>query len=229
VPPVNRRTCVPPGRLPTGGDGDARHLLVSSLPRSGTHLLIDLVLNNFRRYRRSPLYVNLDRWLAQGGSASELRRAPPLVLKAHLPAFDPAPSETVLSELRDIAGQVSVVRPVRDLEEVFPSYRSMRPELSADQFAEEAAGFERFWEEIDAEVLRVPFARLVERPDDVVGELARHLDLRVPKRVRPPRPKAHRFRIGTDKLLTRLVGARAPVINTSIRMAPPAATVDVTG
>ena len=34
--------------------------------RSGTHVLIDCILNNFARYRRRPLYIDLDQFVGQG-------------------------------------------------------------------------------------------------------------------------------------------------------------------
>ena len=40
--------------------------------RSGTHLLIDLILNNFAALRTSPLYIDADRFLRESGSSKEL-------------------------------------------------------------------------------------------------------------------------------------------------------------
>lgn len=222
VPAVNPRTCAPPARPARGSGGsEARpvpHLLIASIPRSGTHLLIDLVLNNFRPYRRSPLYVNLDRWIGSGRGLEAIEDAAPSVLKAHLPAFDRGADDDTLVALQRVAEPAIVLRPVRDRDAVFASYRSMVPSLTERQFAEEANAFERFWGQPTLDVRELPFEDLVREPAAVVAWVAEQIGWEAPRDPILPRPRAARRQIGMDKLLTRMLGARAPVVNTSIRL-----------
>jgi hypothetical protein len=46
----------PPGLL-RNSKNDLPNLVVATFPRCGTHLLIDLILNNFSLYRQNPLYA----------------------------------------------------------------------------------------------------------------------------------------------------------------------------
>lgn len=222
VPPVNPRTCAPPARPVRGAGGSATrpvpHLLVASIPRSGTHLLIDLILNNFTPYRRSPLYVNLDRWIGSGRGLEAIEEAAPSVLKAHVPAFDRETDDDTLAALRRVAEPALVLRPVRDREDVFASYRSMLPGLTEAQFEQEVDAFERFWGQETLDVREVPFEDLVREPAAAVTWVAEQIGWEPPRTPILPRPRAARRRIGMDKLLTRMLGARAPVVNTSIRL-----------
>ena len=43
LPHNNKLTVCPPGNLPRG---EGKSILVPSIPRSGTHLLIDSIINN---------------------------------------------------------------------------------------------------------------------------------------------------------------------------------------
>lgn len=82
LPHNNRRCVAPPGEL---RPGSGKPVIVSSIMRSGTHLLIDLLLNNFPAYRRMPLYVDLDHALASGLTAADLLHGGCYVMKSHHP------------------------------------------------------------------------------------------------------------------------------------------------
>jgi DNA-directed RNA polymerase subunit N (RpoN/RPB10) len=81
--PENSQTCCPPGKLPIANH--VPHVVVASMMRSGTHMAINLLLNNFPMYRHTPLYVNLDRYIEQGRSVSDLEKAGGSVIKSHFP------------------------------------------------------------------------------------------------------------------------------------------------
>jgi hypothetical protein len=80
-------------------------------------------------------------------------------------------------------------------------------------------GFERYW--ADVPKLVVPFECMVDPGSlsEVVGTLARHLGQPAPPVPVGPRPVGQRRRVLADKALTRLLGARAPRINTTIGFA----------
>ena len=84
LPHNNHRCIAPPGIIgPAGG----KSIIVPSLMRSGTHVLIDLLLNNVPGYRRAPLNVDLDHYLAGKNSLDALNRCGSYVMKSHYPNF----------------------------------------------------------------------------------------------------------------------------------------------
>ena len=56
LPPNTPTVRCPPGLL-RNSKNDLPNLVVATFPRCGTHLLIDLILNNFSLYRQNPLYA----------------------------------------------------------------------------------------------------------------------------------------------------------------------------
>ena len=69
LPYENARVVAPPGVPVTQ---DRPNIVVATPKRSGTHVLIDILLNNLPAYRRRPLYVEPRQVLAQPVSRSAI-------------------------------------------------------------------------------------------------------------------------------------------------------------
>lgn len=184
--------------------------------RSGTHVLIDLILNNFDAYRREPLYVDLDHYLVTRDSAVSLLSCGSHILKTHHPGVPYTPE--ALDALRYLAENAFIVQPVRDLDEIFRSQAAWGM-TDRTAFSESVREFTGFWQPYPK--LEVAFADLA-RPDrcrEVVHALAAYLGQPLPAEIIfPPRRNA-KARVLMFKALTRLFGASSPVINTTIGFA----------
>ncbi len=66
-----------------GAANGTPHVVVAAQMRSGTHLLIDLILNNFPVYRESPLYLDLERYRLSDLETSRIPDLRGLVIKTH--------------------------------------------------------------------------------------------------------------------------------------------------
>lgn len=213
LPHNNARCVAPPGR-PSPGTG--RPVIVPSLMRSGTHVLIDLILNNFTAYRREPLYVDLDHYLASPGAIDLLSASGSYVLKTHYPGVNY--SSAALSDLQRLAEASLIVQPVRDLEEIFRSQAAWGM-ADRDAFAQSVSAFTSFWQRFPK--LEIPFEALA-RPDpcrEIVHTLATYLGQPTPAAIVFPPPRSAKAKVLLCKALTRLLGASSPIINTTIGFA----------
>lgn len=210
--PENKRTCSPPAQIP---EGHGIPCLVLTRPRSGTHLLIDLILNNYRVYRGSPLYVNADR-LLHSGRGAELERIGAVVIKSHYPYMSFTDDES--EYLRALACRSHVILTNRPYEDAAKSARDMMPEVLTEldvdressilqRLCDSSLGFETF-----------AFEELTDpsRVDDVLVRVTGLLGVEHRRRSIAARPKIQRRRLLIDKMMTRVFGRRAPRINTGI-------------
>lgn len=226
---ANRRTTCPPGELvPNGNPG----IIVATPPRSGTHVAINLLLNNLPSYRREPLYIELDalqRRRRLGNMIDQMQSGPGHVMKTHFPITFP-PREELKVQMRKIAEANVVVVVRRDVDAI---ERSIKAWWSDEKLKGGLAYFvenprsetERFWSYWqDFEVLEVAFDDLLD-PDAARAFLARvavAAGIPEPVQAAPVRvAKGSRSQVLLNKGLTRLVGARAPLIDTSIRALRP--------
>ncbi len=213
-PPENARTSCPPGHL---RPGRKPLLLIPSLQRSGTHLLIDTILNNFRDYKRTPLYVNLDRLEGNPGWTSRLIRCGGYIVKTHYPQIRPAAGFE--EPLRRVIQHSRLMAPVRDLEAVYQSSLIFGASASRPEFDRQVARFQVFWEQF--KVHHVAFDRLTTPGlyPELVAEIGSWIDAEPNARIVYPFPKNRRWKVYTFKALTRLLGRHSPIINTTIAFA----------
>jgi hypothetical protein len=215
IPPENAHTCCPPGELePVDG---VAHVVVATLMRSGTHLLIDLLLNNFPKYRKRSLYVNMDRFIRDDHLIDQLLAAGGQVLKTHYPQIGDSDSNRV--RVLPILARSRVILVERDREDIRRSMARFG-DWGTQQLHDLDAQFDRFdafWDQRD-DGLRVHFDDLIDPVlcARVLDRLSSFLDLRCSTVPVFPRPKAARNRVYLDKLMTRLVGRSAPRVNTTI-------------
>jgi hypothetical protein len=192
-------------------------VLVPSLKRSGTHLLIDAILNNFARYKRRPLYVDIDHLLSDPRAVDRVLACGGYVVKTHFPQVGPAVDRS--NQLQRLISEAVVISPVRDPEAVFRSSMTFGSVADRAQFDAEAAAFADFWGR--QKVHYVPFARLVDRDRyaEFIAGLGRWLGLTPNPRLILPFRKHARTRLYVVKVLTRLLGHASPIVNTTIGFA----------
>src|SRR4051812_42875729 len=82
LPHDTRKTTAPPAVLPSA---DGPLIIVASMMRSGTHLLLDSMFNNFPPLRRTPLFVDFDSYERQALPVDPLRSLRGAVIKTHYP------------------------------------------------------------------------------------------------------------------------------------------------
>jgi len=186
--------------------------------RTGTHVLIDLILNNFRVYRQSPLYVQVDEYLTAGLPLEDLLAAGPYVLKTHVPQLHDDPGR--LAQMRRVAAGALVVIPRREVEATRDALARFGEDgrEAADRVEEDFERLCDFYRPFGPHFF--DFDQLVRR--DQAGSVVRRLSgiLGQPLDGPPvPTPDVRRLgRILLDKALTRSMGPLAPRINTTIRI-----------
>src|SRR5262245_46905598 len=82
LPHDTRSTTCPPAPL-VSGHGPL--IIVASLMRSGTHLLLDSFFNNFPELRRVPLFVDFDAYQRAGLPVGPLQSVQGIIVKTHYP------------------------------------------------------------------------------------------------------------------------------------------------
>jgi len=216
--PTHSPKCVaPPGRL-IPRDGGGRPVLVASLMRTGTHVLIDLILNNFQMYRQTPLYVQVDEYLTAGLPLDDLLLAGPYVMKTHVPQLHDTPER--VDQMRRLAERSVVVIPRRGLEATREALSRFGEEgqEAAHRVEEDFERLCEFYAPFNPRFF--DFKRLVDRSRaaEVVDDLSEALG-QPSNDVLVPTPDVRRIgRILVDKALTRSLGPAAPRINTTIRI-----------
>lgn len=213
----NARTVCPPGKLPKGS---GRNVLVASLTRSGTHVLIDMLLNNFKCLRNAPLYVDLDMWLRKGNSLEELAKLEGVIFKTHYPQDELPITEDEFNVFLSTANPI-IVATQRDSDSVFKSASSSSfPRYTErDEFDRDVRRHHLFWESKIA--LTLPLDKLLQQ--DSYRLLLQKLEVLLKKTARKnpifPRAKHAKNRVLCDKLFTRIMGKNAKSINTTVGFA----------
>lgn len=223
LPFTNPRVVSPPGRITPQG---RPNIVVATPMRSGTHMLIDMILNNLPAYRNRPLYVDLDQcWKQEGPDRDLIGQITPdagYVLKTHLPlAMDARVTEDPRIAALVQAGIVVTIR--RDRDEVCRSLarwhgRTQPGRTTEAALADYAAQYDRFWEVWqDRPQIGIAFGDLFSATPmtALIDEIARRTGTRRAGTFRGP-PRAGQSWIYTNKALTRLLGRHAPRIDTSI-------------
>ena len=184
--------------------------------RSGTHLVIDLVLNNFAAYRRTPLYVDLDRYFRRTDPVPEFTGVGSSVIKTHFPQITAADEATV--RIRELARSAILVQPVRALPAVYSSLQRFGYRGSREDLAREAERFDAFWAPFGP--LKLSFEDLAdtERSLFCLRQIAQKAQLAMPPSPIASLPKQNSWAILCYKAITRMLGRRAPRVNTSIQL-----------
>lgn len=211
-PHTTGKVMCPPGPLPTG---PLPPLIVSSLMRTGTHLLIDLLLNNIQGYRQSPLYLDFDAYTFEGFASAPLLEVGSCVVKTHV-AHRPFNPETG-DLLRALADRSVVIIPMRQPEKIYKSMATWGYQASPEEFAGLQARHLAFWKGHDP--ILVEFDHLL-NPEKAAKILAL---IRDRAGLPPDQGTALPFVAGSSrarnlfrKLRTRIQGCKAPRFNTTV-------------
>jgi hypothetical protein len=217
LPYNNAKVVAPPGVPDRHGRSN---IVVATPKRSGTHLLMDILLNNLSAYRTRPLYIDLDKsWRTRFRDPEAITRIDHragYILKSHLPSGlrPEAKADNDLLALID-AALVIVVK--RDKESVVRSLQQWSDHgFDRDKFEEMWHDHWTFWD--GKPDIEIEFSTLFD--DD---EMVRILDqicesvgvARNPVYRGPVAPQSRR-KIYLNKIATRLLGARAPRVDTTI-------------
>jgi hypothetical protein len=216
----NPRVVCPPGKLSIG---QGELILVPTLMRTGTHLLIDAIINNFHQYKRSPLYVDLDALLndtlTRDNQVEKLIKCGGYVLKTHFPQVNFHPDREVF--IRKIAANSKIITTERNLDDSFSSSKGWSKTYpiaqSQETYLQSVDMFRTFWGEYDymnvsfSEIIdRVRFAGLVHRIGNYIGASP---NIRT---IYSPRPD-EKLNVYMIKAITRILGRYSPVVNTTIK------------
>lgn len=213
LPHNNSKTVAPPGILKQSKVG--RPIIVSSLMRSGTHILIDLLLNNFSAYRNSPLYVDLDVYLTNRLPKEKLFSCGTYVLKTHFPQcqHDASAVETI----KELASCSYIMQPTRPARSVYRSLKNFSYADDYDSLLKEKERFHEFWgpyhpHQFDFNDLTNQTAVM-----NILRSMSVVIDQEVPPSPIFPPSKTDFQRVYFYKTLTRLIGKYSPVINTTVQ------------
>lgn len=212
----NARCVAPPGTVfPAPG----RPIIIATLMRSGTHLLIDSLLNNSRVLRKSPLYIDFDEYISQNSDKSEENLLQDFVnggsriIKTHYPQL--GGGSTGANKIVSALSKSSFIITVsRDLDDISSSMQRFTKSKDIENFAEIHSDFEKFW--ASRRSLNLDFNDLVGQWEASIRRIFECIDIPPDGRLKPPPGKDQRYSAYTSKFLTRLLGRRAPTINTTI-------------
>lgn len=220
LPFTNPRVVCPPGRVVCAG---RPNIVVTTPMRSGTHILIDLILNNMPAYRRSPLYIDLDQCAKQEGPGNDLvgRITPEAgyVIKTHMPINTPEgmADDPRILRILETAGAILTVRRSRDsVCRSLARWHGLQPD---EALAIYGPSYDRFWEFwADRGTIGIDFDDLF-RPDRmaaVLDDLCARVGVRRAQTLVPPPSGSNRAALHARKAITRLAGRHAPRIDTTI-------------
>ncbi len=217
LPFTNPRVVCPPG---TPAKNGRMNVVVATPMRSGTHLMLDLLLNNVAAYRTRPLYIDLDQCRKQSSAdrnlVGEIGSDAGQLIKTHLPIGVDAQASTDADVLRVIDSAL-VVTVRRNPSAVLKSLA--RAGHTPDQLRQHEDEFDRFWEFWEPRsTMAIDFESLFdgEAAAGILRRIASTTDTSTQARLVLPTPQRRRRRIYANKAVTRLVGQHAPRVDTTI-------------
>lgn len=219
LPFTNPRVVCPPGRVTRQG---RRNIVVATPMRSGTHILIDLILNNLPAYRSRPLYVDLDQCCKQSTPGNDLIGAiapdAGYLLKTHMPLNvpDSMAADTRVEALLAGAVVLTLHRPRADVCRSLGRWHGLDMAAAEARYGAEYDRFWTFWE--GREAIALGFADLFEpaRMQSLLQRIGAATGTRPAAVYTAPPSGQSRNRIYANKMLTRLLGHHAPRIDTTI-------------
>jgi hypothetical protein len=211
LPHDTRRTTCPPAAV-VSGEGPV--IIVPSLMRSGTHLLLDGLFNNFPALRRTPLFIDFDAYERGSLPIPPLAAVNGVVIKTHYPQTPLQPAYA--ATLEQLAGRAVILHPSRPAAQVRNSLAKWNMIMSEEEFAELENRYNDFWGRYSPTV--VEFAMLL-KPEGMAGfirQVQQRTGLEPRSTSRPIIAAKTRKGAYIDKILTRMFGCHVPRINTTI-------------
>jgi hypothetical protein len=214
---INKNTCCPPAKLPEKNNIES--IIVASMMRSGTHLLIDLIINNFKAYKNTPLYLNLDEAFLANYEPNDIENSGGIIMKTHYPQAIFTPEN--IEKLESIITNKKILIPVRSIQQIEKSYKRFTNQKSGKllSLSQDQVHFSEYWNKYP-NVKLIEFDRLVNpvKTAALVKELADFLGIKTNRKLICSLNKKNRVRILFRKLLTRVLGSKSPLICTGIRL-----------
>lgn len=212
LPHNNRLTVCPPGIITKQKTN--KLILVPSVMRSGTHVLIDTIINNFSSFKTHPLYVDLDQLLAANDDLQKLLDTGGYIIKTHFPQTQFSEKKKIL--INKIIKKSYIISPTRNSHSIINSNMLFGVMENATTCKESIHLFEEFW--APQKRLVFPFEDLINplKTKDIVSEISHYIDEKSDSRCASPIAKKYRYRIYLAKLFTRLLGKHCPYVNTTI-------------
>ena len=222
LPFSNPRVVCPPGQP---GHYGRRNIIVATPMRSGTHLLIDMILNNIPAYRTRPLYIDFDQCLnprhltAPDPVFNRISPQSGHVLKTHLPVgVDPEiTADPAVTTLIDAALIITVRRDKTEIERSLKQWNAASTEGRSPRHRDE--DYDRFWQFWQGkETIELRFADLFDPQamTTTIGRIAEATGTQPAALFRGPAPAHRKLAILRNKALTRIAGRFAPRIDTTI-------------
>jgi len=216
LPHNTKATTCPPGSLPRTAKEGVPTLMVATFRRTGTHVLIDIILNNFRVYKGRPLFLDLDQWVKSGRAISDIPADLGCVIKTHLPNQF---ADCNLEELATFCkkNSVKVISTTRGPDEIFRSLKSFfQFDYSEKEFQDEYSKFHTFWDEVKSH--KISFSCLVNQheTEGIIKEIEEYIGVERNKKLVPIFLKQERKKVFFYKILTRFMGKHSPKVNTTI-------------
>lgn len=220
LPFTNQRVVAPPGRILRNGH---RNIIVATPKRSGTHVLIDMILNNIPAYCGKPLYVDLDQCLKEAyrgrPSVEAIASDAGYVLKTHIP-FETDPAFAENADIDQLIKDAFVITVRRHEEAIIKSLNRWRKDQSVSQSSvtksDAIAQFWSFWE--SRQDIEVGFPDLFDanRMKQVLHDICQATNTVPRTGFTGPMAQNRPFSIHKNKFLTRLMGHHAPRVDTTI-------------
>jgi len=203
----------PPGNVNFKYSGPL--VLVASEMRSGTHVLIDSLLNNFGNLRNNPLYINLDEYVAQHREVGDLLNRGAYIIKTHYPQVY---NQELASAVELITASAKIIVINRDESQTLKSYLSFVETASLSEWAPAHEKFKHYWKGIST--LNVEFSELTsyQKYPIVIDKIQKYIELPRSKNLIRPPTENQILRAYFSKLMTRVFGRYAHRINTTITL-----------
>lgn len=196
LPFQNPRVVAPPGTiLPNGRP----NVIIATPKRSGTHLAIDMIVNNNPHYRRKPIYVDLD-MLAKRRNLDCLERltgTSGYVVKTHFP-IGVHNAEEMRLRVEAVAENAVIVTIRRTADDIIRSLDRWNETEDSESVLENLRQFWAFWE--TRATLQMEFTELFQ-PKGVQKLLSVCPDWDVQDALRFPRPATSRGLIYVNKAI----------------------------
>lgn len=218
LPFNNPRVVCPPGWPETRG---RLNIVVATPKRCGTHVLIDIILNNISAYRNKPLYIDLDKvWRRSRHNPALLDRIDlkaGYVIKTHLPILEPGMSDHKhILELLDSAMVLTVHRDVDAMVRSTLRWAKGNEQGVPNRVRAEYETFWSFWENRPRIALEFEDLFNAERMQSVLADLCVKTSSRPTPHYRAPTSADRSKTIQLNKAMTRLTGRHALRIDTTI-------------
>jgi hypothetical protein len=182
--------------------------------RCGTHLLLDSLFNNVPALRRSPLFIDFDAYERAALSPAAFESLTGVVIKTHFPHMPLA--APYAGSLAQLAARAMVLTPCRNSIEVRRSLAKWGQVHSAAEFEEIKSRFDSFWAPFAPQTIDFPTLLDSAGIEKLIEAVAKGTGFKPPQPGKPVMPANTRWGVYCDKILTRMLGARAPRINTTI-------------